>query len=124
VEAENNAEAVIFQSKKMLEEFKDKVDVDTKKNIESKISELEEERKSGDAVKINAKIEELNKIVQEIGTKMYQEAAAKAQSEQAASADSKDSGSTNSANEGNNKETVVDAEFKEKKVKKEEGKAA
>ena len=34
VEAENNSEAVIFQSKKMLEEFKDKVDADTKKNIE------------------------------------------------------------------------------------------
>jgi len=122
VEAENNAEAVIFQSKKMLEEFKDKVDADTKKKIEDKVTELEEERKSGDAVKINAKIEELNKLVQEIGTKMYQEAAAKAQAEQAASSDTNTKPSDSAKDNKSKDETVVDAEFKEKKDNK--GKAA
>ena len=72
IEADNNAEALIFQTKKVLEEFKDKVDAGTKKKIEAKIEELETAKKAGDVSAINAKIEELNKTVQEIGSKIYQ----------------------------------------------------
>ncbi len=109
VEAENNAEAVIFQTKKVLEEFKDKIDKDTKKKIEEGLKELEEVKKSGDPDEINKKIEELNKVVQEVGTKMYQEAAAKQQAEQKQNA-GKEKDETNKKDE-----EVVDAEFKEKK---------
>ena len=56
IEADNNAEAVLFQTKKVLEEFKDKIDSETKKRIEVKISELEEAKKEGDVSAINAKI--------------------------------------------------------------------
>src|SRR3989338_6627493 len=42
IEAENNADSVIFQTKKVMDEFKDKIDEATKKNIEEKIAELEE----------------------------------------------------------------------------------
>lgn len=110
VEAENNSEAVIMQTKKVLEEFKDKVDTDTKKKVEDKIKELEDAKKEGDPEKINAKIEELNKVVQEIGAKVYQEAAA-AQKEQ-----------TDKKDETAKDDNVVDAEFKETKNKK-KGKA-
>ncbi len=103
VEAENNSEAVIFQTKKVLEEFKDKIDASTKKKIEDKVKELEEVRKSGDPAAINAKIDEVNKVVQEIGAKMYQDAGAQAQPE------------SDSAGKDDN---VVDAEFKETKGKK------
>jgi molecular chaperone DnaK len=109
VEAENKAEAVVFQTRKMLDEFKDKVDDSTKKNIEEKITAVEEARKTGEVAKINSSIDELNKITQEVGTKMYQEAAAAqaaAQKDQGASADG-DGKSTD--------EKVVDAEFTEKK---------
>ena len=100
IEAENNADSVIFQTKKVMDEFKDKIDEATKKNIEEKIAELEEARKSADPQKINHKIDELNKVVQEIGTKMYQEAAKHAQH-----------------NKSNKKgeDDVVDAEFKDNK---------
>jgi molecular chaperone DnaK len=108
IEADNNAESVIHQSKKMLDEFKDKVEKGTKKKIEDQIAGLEEARKSGDPSIINPKIEELNKVVQEIGAKMYQDAAA---AEQAKTQE----------NPGKKKdENVVDAEFTEKK----EGKKA
>tara|TARA_Y100000310_G_scaffold124700_1_gene123438 strand:+ start:56429 stop:58300 length:1872 start_codon:yes stop_codon:yes gene_type:complete len=113
IEAENNAEAVIFQSKKVLDEFKDKVDKDTKKKIEDGIKAVEEAKSKGEPEEINAKIEELNKLVQEIGTKMYQEAAA----EQAKKAAEE---KPETPKEGDEK--VVDAEFKEKKGEK--GKAA
>ena len=113
IEADNNAEAVLFQTKKVLEEFKDKIDSETKKRIEVKISELEEAKKEGDVSAINAKIEELNKTVQEIGTKIYQETAAKegAGAKQQASGQSQ-SAAEESSEEGSEK--VVDAEFTEK----------
>ncbi|HLC52436.1 MAG TPA: molecular chaperone DnaK [Candidatus Nanoarchaeia archaeon] len=98
IEAENQAESVIYQTNKMMDEFKDKIDEATKKKLEAGIKELEEASKSGNPGEINKKIEELNKTAQEIGAKMYQEAAAKAQQ----SKSDKD-------------ENVVDAEFKEKK---------
>jgi len=107
IEADNNAEAVLFQTKKVLEEFKDKVDAETKKKIETKISELETAKKEGEVSAINAKIEELNKTVQEIGSKIYQEMAAKQGSGQSRSA-----GAGESSEEGSEK--VVDAEFTEK----------
>ncbi len=111
IESENNADAVLNQTKKVLDEFKDKVDADTKKNIEGKVKELEEARKTGDPETINPKIDELNKIVQEIGTKLYQEAAAKQQAEQAKAGEAKGADAKGSESKD---ETVVDAEFKEK----------
>ena len=112
IEAENNAEAVVFQTKKVLEEFKDKIDDATKKKIEDQVAEVEEARKSGNPEEINPKVDELNKVVQEIGQKVYQEAAAKQQQEQAKAGDAK---TEEKPENGKNGEKVVDAEFTEKK---------
>lgn len=110
VEADNNADAVLFQTKKVLDEFKDKIDASTKDKIEKKVKELEEARKTDDPEAINRRIEELNKTVQEIGAKIYQDAA---KSSAAPETDE---------NSGGNEENVVDAEFKEKvREKKKEG---
>lgn len=106
IEAENNAEAVVYQTKKALEDFKDNVDEKSRKEIESDLKELEEARKKGEVEKINQLIEEINKKMQEIGAKIYQKAAEKAQSEQAG----KEKKSKNSKNPDN----VQDADFKEK----------
>lgn len=103
VEAENNADAVVYQSRKVLEEFGDKVDASTKSKIEEKIKEVEEARTSADPATINKKIEALNKVVQEIGMKMYQDAAAKQGQQKTAEKSASDD------------DNVVDAEFKEKK---------
>ena len=105
IEAENNADAVVFQTKKVLDEFKDKIDATTKKKIEAGMAAVEEARKGGDPDAINSKIDELNKVVQEIGTKMYQEAAAKQQKTGAGPGTTED-------------ENIVDAEFKEKREEK------
>ena len=114
IEAQNNAESVVYQTKKLLDEAKDKVTAEQKTDIEAKIKALEDVQKSEDFEDINKKIEELNKSVQEVTTKMYQEAAAKAQAEQAKGAAAEnpgaDAGSAKKADE-----TVVDADFEEKK---------
>ncbi len=105
IEAENTAESVVYQTKKMMGEFKDNIDPETKKKLDSGIKELEEARKSEDVDQINQKISELNKTAQEIGAKMYQEAAAKAQSQPKGKKSHKKD------------DTVVDAEFEEKDKK-------
>lgn len=121
IEADNNAEAVLFQTKKVMEDFKDKVDAETKKKIEMKVSELENAKKEGDVAAINAKIEDLNKIVQEIGSKIYQEMAAQ-QAKQQSPGNSAGEEAGNTADTGNS-EKIVDAEFTEKGKDKKKGKA-
>jgi len=112
IDAHNNAEAVLFQTKKVLEEFGDKVDADTKKKIDGKVKELEEANASGTADEITKKIDALNKVMQEIGSKIYQDAAAK----QGGAGATGNSGShDDDHNDHNHNEKVVDAEFKEKK---------
>ena len=112
IDAHNNAEAVLFQTKKVLEEFGDKVDADTKKKIDGKVKELEEANASGTADEITKKIDALNKVMQEIGSKIYQDAAAK----QGGAGATGNSGSRDDDhNDHNHDEKVVDAEFKEKK---------
>ena len=121
IEADNNAESMIFQTKKVLEEFKDKVDANTKNKIEAKISELETAKKEEDVAAINAKIEELNKTVQEIGSKIYQETAAQQAKQQNQGSNAEEASEGHHSHDG--KEKVVDAEFTEKGKEKKKGKA-
>ncbi|MBT4538919.1 molecular chaperone DnaK [Candidatus Woesearchaeota archaeon] len=112
IEAENNADAAIHQTKKILEEFKDKIDDATKKKIEDGLQHVEETRKTGDPEQINKAIETLNKDVAEVGQKVYAEAA----KEQAAQQDKQKDDKKESKKDDSK---VVDAEFEEKKEKKE-----
>jgi molecular chaperone DnaK len=115
IEAENNADSLLFQTKKVMEEYKDKIDADTKKKIDDKVKELEEVRKGGDPEAINKTIEELNKVVQEIGAKMYAESAKQQQAEQAKQTSGNKKEDSKGKSNGDNEDNVVDAEFKEKK---------
>lgn len=100
IDAENSADTVLHQTKKVLEEYGSKVDAKVKEAVEEKLKELEQVKKDGDPAAIHRVIEELNKAVSEIGSKIYQDAAAQKQSTNGPEAASDD---------------VVDAEFKEKK---------
>ncbi|MBI2102483.1 molecular chaperone DnaK [Candidatus Woesearchaeota archaeon] len=110
IDTENNADSLLYQTQKVLDEFKDKVDSGTKKKIEDGMKELEEARKEGDVERIQKGIDELNKVVQEIGTKMYQEAA-----QHTGKQSEKQSEKHGHSEEGSDEEPVVDADFKEKK---------
>ncbi|MFH1455990.1 MAG: molecular chaperone DnaK [archaeon] len=99
IEARNQADTVIYSTEKLLEEHKDKVDKETTEKVQKEIDALKEVIKFDDTQKIKDQLDKTNKIVQEIGTKMYQQAAQAAPK-----------------TEDNKKdETVVDAEFKEEK---------
>jgi len=74
VEVRNNAENMIFQTKKFIEENKDKIKEEDKKEIETKIESLEKVKDSKDIEPIKKAIEEMEQVVQKIGAQMYSEA--------------------------------------------------
>ncbi|MAG50404.1 molecular chaperone DnaK [archaeon] len=82
VEVRNNADTIIFTTEKLLKEQGDKVDKKVKEKLEKEISELKEVVKSDDTAKIKKKLEEVEKVAQEIGAKMYQQAAQEAAKKQ------------------------------------------
>ncbi len=103
IESVNEAEQLVYQTKKTFEENKDKIDQKKVAPIMAKISDLDEEvKKEGRNVKKIKKLtEEINKDAQEIFTIMYQQQA-------------QDGQEAPKANDDN----VVDAEVEEKEEKK------
>ncbi|MBI5797894.1 molecular chaperone DnaK [Candidatus Woesearchaeota archaeon] len=91
VEVKNNADTLIYSSEKMLAEYGDKVDAKTKEKIQKEIDALKESLSGNDIAVIKKQLEQVNKLVQDIGAKMYQQSEAKPE-----------------------EETVVDAEFEKK----------
>ena len=114
VEAENNADSILYQTRKVLQEYGAKVEPATKSRIEAKLTQLEEARASGDVNSITTKIEEVNVVIQEIGAKIYADQAAAAQ------AGAQTPGSDGQAAHEAGAENIVDAEFKEKKAEHDE----
>ncbi|MBW3018332.1 Hsp70 family protein, partial [Candidatus Woesearchaeota archaeon] len=100
VEVENEADAVIRQGKKTIEEFGDKVDKTLKEKIENGLKDLEEKRSKGNHEELKKALEKFNLTLQEIGTQVYQQAA---EQQQKAGKTKKKTG----------EEEVVDAEFEE-----------
>ncbi len=74
IEIKNNADTLVYSTEKLLTDYKDKIDQETKDKIEPKLKELKEAIKSDNVEDIKEKLSELEKVAQEIGTKMYQEA--------------------------------------------------
>jgi len=82
-EARNTADSLIYTTEKTLEEIGDKLTDDQKSRIQVSVDALKEALNTGDTAEINAKIEELRKVVQEAGAAVYQQAAAQQAQEQA-----------------------------------------
>src|SRR5690554_49643 len=97
----NEADQLIFATRKAVTDLGDKVTEDEKNNAESLIKELEEALKGTDLDKIRTKKEALEKTTQELATRVYQQAQAEHQKNE-------------SANNEKDDDTVVDADFEEK----------
>jgi molecular chaperone DnaK len=100
IEVRNQADTLVYSTRKMLDEHKDKIDKETKEKIEKEITALEETIKTDDTAKIKEQLEKVNKVAMEIGQKMYQQEQPKAGEQ---------------AEEKKDDDKVVDAEFEEKK---------
>ncbi|WP_273585138.1 molecular chaperone DnaK [Columbia Basin potato purple top phytoplasma] len=105
----NEANNLIFQTKKSLDTLKDEIKPEEKDKVEEQIKNLEEALKKEDISEIKEKNSLLEKEAQAIALKAYQKAQAKSK-ENTGTNDSKQEPSTES-----NPDEVVDADFKEKK---------
>ena len=108
IEIRNNADTLIYTSEKTLDELGDKVSEDEKSNVEKLVGELRELIAGDDIEAIKSKTEELEKVIQEIGAKIYQQAQAEAQAQQAAGQD------PNAGAQDNNDDDTIDADYEVK----------
>ena len=112
VDARNEADSMVYQIKKSMTEFGDKVSADDKAKVEPKITALEEALKGTDIEAVKKAKEELQTAFYEVAGKVYQNdpnAAAGACASEAAGG-----ASAASDNGGNNDDGAVDVEFTEK----------
>jgi molecular chaperone DnaK len=110
IETKNQADAVVFQTEKLIKESGDKMKEEDKKELETKLSELKKVKDTENFDEIKKKMEELNEIAQKIGTAMYQQQAQAEQQAQGAKAE--EDGKTE---QDKNKDEVVDGEVEEDK---------
>ena len=75
VDTRNNADQMVFQTEKALNELGDKVSASEKSEVETKLSALKEALKSGTIDDIKAKQDDLQKAFYAISEKVYQQAA-------------------------------------------------
>ncbi len=104
-EVRNNADAMIFQTEKALEDLGDKVDSKDKEKAEDLVKDLKKELEGHDIDKIKEKTEELSKTAMDLAAKVYQNVKPENSEEKA--------DSTNSSNT-NNDDNVEEATFEEK----------
>ncbi len=76
LDTRNNADQMVYQSEKTIEEMGDKIDEADKTDLQAKIDALKEALKSEDIEAIKAKQEELTKAFYGVSEKLYQAAAA------------------------------------------------
>ncbi|MFX1324055.1 MAG: molecular chaperone DnaK [Promethearchaeota archaeon] len=72
VEAKNNADSMIYQTRKLMEDNKDKIQENEKAEIEAAIASLEEDIKTDDLNRIKLGIENLQKSMYSFSQRIYQ----------------------------------------------------
>ncbi len=101
IDLKNNADQTVYQTEKTITDLGDKIKADEKSELETKLNALKEANKGDNTDDIKAKMEDLQKKLYEISTRIYQETAAQQQAQPGA-----DAGNTTGAD-------YVDAEYKD-----------
>ena len=105
VELRNQADALVYNTEKTLNEHREKIPVNEVNAIESAVKEAKEAIASGDMGRIREKMELLTKASHHLAEIMYQQSSSQKKAE----------GAPGGARAGRPDEDVVDAEFEEKK---------
>ena len=103
VDVKNNAENMVRQTEKALEDLGDKVSADEKAGVQAEIEKVKEALKTDDTEKIKNTTEELSKKFYEISQKLYQQAQAAQAAQGGADAGAQQGGQS--------EDGTVDAEF-------------
>ncbi|HLH86318.1 MAG TPA: Hsp70 family protein, partial [Thermoplasmataceae archaeon] len=111
IEKINTAESLAYTVEKTINEAGNKIDENTKKEIQGKVKELRDAMGKKDIPQIDKLMEELSKKIQEVGAKMYQSAGS--QSSSAGGGDSAQGDQQNQ--EATAEQKVYDTNYNEKK---------
>jgi len=108
VEARNQAEALVHQTEKSLEEHGDKVEAEDKATIESDLAALKEALEGEDGDAVQEKLEALVTSSMKLGEAIYK-------ADQAAAEEAMSEGEAGDAGQAGDEadETIVDADFEE-----------
>ncbi|MDD4271374.1 MAG: molecular chaperone DnaK [Patescibacteria group bacterium] len=112
VEIKNQAEAVIFQTEKLIKDAGDKVKPEELKELQDKIEDLKKAKDSDNYDNTKKKLDELNQAAQKIGAAMYQSASAEASADKQAGGET---GGDAGTGEPKKDEGPIEGEFTEKK---------
>jgi molecular chaperone DnaK len=109
IELRNEADSLVYTSKKTLEELGDKVPKDIKEKVETSVSSLEEAIKKDAIAEIKSTVEDLRKTIQEVGAAVYQQAQQEQQQAEAGAAGGPEA--QEGAGSEKKGEKVVDADY-------------
>ncbi|HEX2868435.1 MAG TPA: molecular chaperone DnaK [Ignavibacteriales bacterium] len=73
IEIKNQADNLVFQTKKQLDEMKDKIPADSKNRLESEIKKVEDAIASNNTDTIKSATDSLNKVWNEVASQLYQQ---------------------------------------------------
>ena len=114
-ELRNNADSIIYTADRTKKDLADKLSQEQTGKIDAAVSDLKDALANNDMAQVKAKTDELQKVLQEVGTVIYQQAAAE-QAKQAQAGQAGQAGQTGQAGQGpsasqdSGGEKVVDSE--------------
>ncbi len=79
IDVRNQADNLVFQTKKQIEDMKDKIDDEDKTKLEAEITKVEDALKTNSTEQIKAATESLTNVWNEIAQKLYQQQGAQGQ---------------------------------------------
>ena len=74
VEVRNQADSLVFQTKKQMEELKDKVPADVKSRLEAEMKKVEDAIATNNTEQIKSATESLSKVWNEVASQLYSQA--------------------------------------------------
>jgi len=107
-ELRNNADSMIYTAERTKKDIADKLTQEQTGKIDTAVSALKDALASNDMTQVKAKTEELQKVLQEVGTVIYQQAAAE-QAKQQGQAGAQQSQQYQPSGEAGGGEKVVDS---------------
>jgi len=89
VEVRNQADSLVFQTKKQIDELKDKISPDIKSRLESEIKKVEDALATNNLEQIKSATESLSKVWNEVAAQLYSQAGPQGQPSQEPKAETK-----------------------------------
>ena len=82
IDIRNQADSLVFQTKKQMEEMKDKLSAESKSKLEAEIKKVEDTLTTNNQDQIKSATDSLNKVWNEIASQLYQQAGQQASEQQ------------------------------------------